>query len=306
MTTGVRRVGAIDCGTNTIRLLIGEIRDGRVTELCRLMETNRLGEGLGAAGLISAEALQRSETALTHFAEKLAEFRPDAIRMVATSASRDAKNSDLFVALAKATVGVPPEVISGAEEAQLSFAGAMAGLDPSVSRVVIDIGGGSTEFVIGDHVVRGSHSTNMGCVRLTEQHLHHDPPTARELAAARSDVLAAIDEARQCVDFFGAQGIVGVAGTVTTIAAIALDLPAYDPAKIHQSVIPAARVRDIAGMLVRADHQTRHDIPVMDPGRVDVIAAGAVILDTILGELGFAEIMASETDILHGIAMSIA
>ncbi len=301
-----RRVAAIDCGTNTIRLLIGEVADGRVHELCRLMETNRLGAGLGATGMISAEALQRSAAALEVFAGHIDRLQPDAVRMVATSASRDARNSGDFVELARATVGVSPEVITGQEEAQLSFAGATVGLDPGVCRLVVDIGGGSTEFVVGDRAVQGSHSTNMGCVRLTERHLKHDPPTAAELAAARADVLAAINEARAQVDVTSATQIVGVAGTVTTIAGIALALPAYDAVAIHQSVVTAAQIRDITEMLTRADFATRRDIPVMHPGRVDVIAAGALILDTIMQELDFDELTASETDILHGIALSIA
>ncbi len=302
----VRRVAAIDCGTNTIRLLIGDVADGRVQEVCRLMETNRLGAGLGATGMISVEAMQRSAAALEVFAAQIDRLQPDALRMVATSASRDARNSGDFVELARATVGVPPEVISGQEEAQLSFAGATVGLDPSVCRLVIDIGGGSTEFVVGDTAVRGSHSTDMGCVRLTERHLKHDPPNAAELVAARSDVLAAINEARERVDIASATRLVGVAGTVTTIAAIALELPAYDAAAIHQSVITAPQIADITEMLTRADFATRRDIPVMHPGRVDVIAAGALILDTIMRELGFDALTASETDILHGIALSIA
>jgi len=301
-----RRVAAIDCGTNTIRLLIGEVDDGKVHELCRLMETNRLGEGLGATGLISRAALQRSASALEAYAAQIAHFAPEAVRMVATSASRDARNSADFVELATTTVGVPPEVISGEEEAQLSFAGATVGLDPGVRRLVIDIGGGSTEFVVGDGGVQGSHSTNIGCVRLTERHLHDDPPSDAQLAAARDDVLVAIDEARQRVDLSGAAQLVGVAGTITTVAGIALDLPAYDASRIHRSVLTSRQVADITQMLTHVDAATRRAIPVMHPGRVDVIAAGAVILDTIVGELGFSEITASETDILHGIALSIA
>ncbi|PRZ41953.1 exopolyphosphatase/guanosine-5'-triphosphate,3'-diphosphate pyrophosphatase [Antricoccus suffuscus] len=300
-----RRVAAIDCGTNTIRLLIGDVVDGRVVELCRLMETNRLGAGLGATGLISAEALDRSAVALSSFAVQIEKFQPETVRMVATSASRDARNSGDFIELARASVGVRPEVITGREEAQLSFAGATVGLDPSVRRLVIDIGGGSTEFVVGDREVRGSHSTDMGCVRLTERHLKHDPPTADELTAVRSDVVVAIDEARGQVDFDDAAQIVGVAGTVTTIAGIALGLPAYDAAAIHQSVVSAAQIAEITEMLTRADFATKRDIPVMHPGRVDVIAAGALILDTVMQELEFAELTASETDILHGIALSI-
>ena len=301
-----RRVAAIDCGTNTIRLLIGDVADGRVHELCRLMETNRLGAGLGATGMIGPEAMQRSASALETFAAQIERFQPDALRMVATSASRDARNSADFVELARATVGVPPDVITGQEEAQLSFAGATVGLDPSIRRLVIDIGGGSTEFVVGDSAVLGSHSTNMGCVRLTERHLRHDPPHAEELAAARHDVSAAVEEARRHVDLSSATQLIGVAGTVTTIAAIALGLPAYDADAIHQSIVTSAQVANITEMLTHADFATRRDIPVMHPGRVDVIAAGALILDTIMRELDFGGLIASETDILHGIALSIA
>lgn len=301
-----RRVAAIDCGTNTIRLLIGEVDDGQVHELCRMMETNRLGEGLDTTGMISPAALERSAAALRTYAAQITRFAPDAVRMVATSASRDARNRADFIELARQTVGVSPEVISGADEAQLSFAGATVGLDPAVCRLVIDIGGGSTEFVVGDSGVRGACSTDIGCVRLTERHLHDDPPTPAQLAAARDDVLAAIEQARGHVDLSAATELVGVAGTITTVAGIALGLSAYDASRIHHSVVSARQVADITRMLTRADTDTRRAIPVMHPGRVDVIAAGAVILDTIVGELGFPEIIASETDILHGIALSIA
>ncbi|MEO6956109.1 MAG: Ppx/GppA phosphatase family protein [Antricoccus sp.] len=305
MTASRARLAAIDCGTNTIRLLIADVADQKITEVCRSMYTNRLGQGLGATGQISAESLQRTRSALIEFRAAIDEFGPQAVRMVATSASRDASNRSDFVRLAEQIVGVAPEVITGDQEAALSFAGATSGLGDAVCRLVIDIGGGSTEFVIGDTVVRSSRSTDVGCVRLTEQYFKNDPPTPDQLAHARAAVTAAIAQARSQVDFDSALEVVGVAGTITTMTAIALGIETYDSKAIHRSTIKASEIRDIASKLTTLGHDERAAIPTMHPGRVDVIAAGAVILEAVVTELGIDSVIASETDILHGIVLSI-
>lgn len=306
MSADQQRIAAIDCGTNTIRLLIADVADQKLTEVARSMYTNRLGQGLGATGQISAESLQRTRSALIDFRTAIAQFGPQAIRMVATSASRDASNSDDFVHLAEEIVGVAPEVISGDQEATLSFAGATSDLGDSVSRLVIDIGGGSTEFAVGDTVVRSSRSTDVGSVRLTEQYFKNDPPTFEQLAQARAEVSEAIAQARSRVDFDSAVEVVGVAGTITTMTAIALGLETYDSQAIHRSMITASEIHHITSMLTTMDRDGRAAIPTMHPGRVDVIAAGAIILDSVITELGIDCVIASETDILHGIVLSIA
>lgn len=306
MTAQPLRVAAIDCGTNTIRLLIADVADRTVTEICRAMHTNRLGQGLDSSGRISTESLERTRLALVEFRASIDEYRPARIRMVATSASRDAQNRDDFVQLAQDVVGVLPEVISGDQEAALSFAGATSGLGGAERKLVIDIGGGSTEFVVGDTAVIAGCSTDIGCVRLTERYFQNDPPTSDQLEQVRVAARIAIAEARRDVDLDSAGEVIGVAGTITTVAAMALGLESYDPAAIHQSSISAAKIHQITAMLTIYDHDERAAIPVMHPGRVDVIAAGAIILEEIVNELGIDSVIASETDILHGIALSLA
>lgn len=309
------RVAAIDCGTNTIRLLIADLSTGldgvKLTELTREMTVVRLGEGIDRTGVISAEALRRTSVALANYAVQIADAHVDTVRMVATSASRDAKNGAEFIALTTEILGVAPEIISGDEEARLSFAGAIRGL-PSEPRMVVDIGGGSTEFVLGIGDVEAAISTDVGSVRLTERHFAADPPTAAQIAAARADIRAALLDVRRSLAVGDGVGVgigrslVAVAGTATTIVAIALGLSEYDSAQIHQSVVSADRIREICSDLIRADHATRTAIAVMHPGRVDVIAAGALILDELISEFGFTSIMASESDILDGIALCLA
>lgn len=305
------RVAAIDCGTNTIRLLIAEVSTGpdgvELTGFSRQMTVVRLGEGIDRTGVISVEALRRTSVALADYAVQIAAARVDTVRMVATSASRDAKNGDEFIALTTEILGVAPEIISGAEEARLSFAGAIWGL-PAEPRMVVDIGGGSTEFVLGITDVEAANSTDVGAVRLTERHFADDPPTAAQVAAARADVRAVLLDVRRSLDVDEVQGrsLVAVAGTATTITAMALGLSAYDSAQIHRAVVSADRIREICSDLIRSDRATRAAIAVMHPGRVDVIAAGALILDEVISEFGFTSMMASESDILDGIALSLA
>jgi exopolyphosphatase/guanosine-5'-triphosphate,3'-diphosphate pyrophosphatase len=278
------------------------------------MRIVRLGEGVDRTGRLSAAALDRTMTALREYADLIADAKPEAVRMVATSATRDAENSREFTDRVVEILGVAPEVISGDEEAMLSFTGAtreLAGLPLAAEclppYLVTDIGGGSTEFVLGGADAAGQvrgRSVNIGCVRLTERHLHSDPPTAAQTAATVTDIDAALDQAAAAVPVAKARTLVGLAGSVTTVAGIALGLTEYDSARIHHSRVSAARVHEIAGDLLGMTRADRAAIPVMHPGRVDVIGAGALILDRIMIRFGFTEVLVSEHDILDGIAWS--
>jgi exopolyphosphatase / guanosine-5'-triphosphate,3'-diphosphate pyrophosphatase len=305
-----RRVAAIDCGTNSIRLLVAD-HDGAgdtLTDVDRRMEIVRLGQGVDRTGRLAPEAIERTRQALERYAARCAELGVERTRMVATSATRDAANRDDFRAMVLATLGAEPEVITGFEEAQLSFAGAVRGLGRAgavAPYLVADIGGGSTELVLGSGSVDAAHSMDVGCVRLTERHLRDDPPTAEQIAAAEADVRTAIAVARQDVPLEKARTLVGLAGSVTTVAGIALGLPAYDADRIHLSRIPADEVRRVAADLLAATRAERARIPVMHPGRVDVIGAGALVLRVIVDEVGADEVVVSEHDILDGIAWSL-
>jgi exopolyphosphatase/guanosine-5'-triphosphate,3'-diphosphate pyrophosphatase len=285
-----------------------------LADITRQMRIVRLGEGVDRTGRLSEAALDRTMTALREYAGLIADARPEAVRMVATSATRDAANSGEFTDRVVEILGVAPEVISGDEEAMLSFTGAtreLAGTSLATAclppYLVTDIGGGSTEFVLGGTdlgTVQG-RSVNIGCVRLTERHLHDDPPLAAQIEATGKDIDAALDQAAAGVDAEKARTLVGLAGSVTTVAGIALGLAGYDSARIHHSRISTTRVHEIATDLLGMTRAERAAIPVMHPGRVDVIGAGALILDRIMTRFGFAEVLVSEHDILDGIAWSL-
>lgn len=307
-------VAAIDCGTNSVRLLVAEPveHDGRVgalRDLDRQMRIVRLGEGVDRTGRLDPAALQRTFDALRDYAERIDELGASATRMVATSASRDASNADEFVAGVRAILGVEPEVITGDDEAALSYRGATAGVSPQLApspRLVVDIGGGSTEFVLGEGPrVVAARSVDVGCVRMTERHLTSDPPSPDEVAAATADVDAAIALAAETVPLGRASSIVGLAGSVTTVAAIHLGLTDYDPTAIHGHVVPTDEVRAISDDLLHMTHSERAAIGAMHPGRVDVIAAGALVLRRILDATGLPGVVVSEHDILDGIAWSL-
>ncbi|MBV9795024.1 MAG: Ppx/GppA family phosphatase [Actinobacteria bacterium] len=306
-----RRVAAVDCGTNSIRLLIAEVDTARatLTDVDRRMEIVRLGQGVDTTGRLAPEALDRTLKALSGYAGLIADRGAEAVRMVATSATRDAANAGEFAARVTEILGTGPEVLSGDEEARLSFLGATAELGSGVPSpyLVADIGGGSTEFVLGaGGEVTAARSVNIGCVRMTERHLRADPPTADQVTAATADIDAAIGEAAAVVDPRQARTLVGLAGSVTTVAGIALELPGYDAERLHHARISAAQVHTVASRLLTQTHAERARIPVMHPGRIDVIGAGALILDRIMIRLGFTEVLVSEHDILDGIAWSIA
>lgn len=305
------RVAAIDCGTNSIRLLVADVGGDRLVDVTRRMEIVRLGAGVDRTGRFADAALERTFRALDDYAAQIRSLEVERLRMVATSATRDATNRDAFVAGVESRLGVAPEVVTGDEEAALSFDGAtreLAGL-PSLPApyLVCDIGGGSTEFVLGDAAgMRAARSVDIGCVRMTERHLHDDPPTAEQVSAARADIEAAIDVAAQTVAVREARSLVGLAGSVTTVVALALELPAYDPTRIHHARIGVSQVHDVTERLLGMPRSRRAELPVMHPGRVDVIGAGALVLDTIMRRCGFDEVVASEHDILDGIAWSLA
>jgi len=322
------RVAAVDCGTNSVRLLVAEVpADGTaLADVVRRMEIVRLGQGVDRTGRLDPAAIERTRVALADYARQIAELGAQRVRMVATSATRDASNATEFHDMVVSTLGAPPEVITGDEEARLSFLGATRGLpaDAQPPYLVIDIGGGSTEFVLGgpsreqqgtvasersmvDSVVAVEHavSVDVGCVRMTERHLVGDPPTADQVAAAEADIAAAVDRALAVVPGRRARTLVGLAGSVTTVAALALRLPAYDPVAIHHSRIPYADVAAVTEKLLSLTHSDRLALPPMHPGRADVIGAGALVLRVAMEKVGAESVVVSEHDILDGIAESI-
>jgi exopolyphosphatase/guanosine-5'-triphosphate,3'-diphosphate pyrophosphatase len=273
------------------------------------MRIVRLGEGVDRTGRLAPEALDRTMGALRDYADRIGRLAPEAVRMVATSATRDAANAREFTSRVEEVLGVAPEVITGEEEARLSFMGAtseLGGHRAAPPYLVTDIGGGSTEFVLGDESgVKGECSVDVGCVRMTERHLRGDPPQAAEVAAATADIVAALDFVAGRVPVGEASTLVGLAGSVTTVAGIALGLAEYDSARIHHTRVSAETVHEVASQLLGQTHAERARIGVMHPGRVDVIGGGALILDRIMARFGFAEVLVSEHDILDGIAWSL-
>ncbi len=310
------RVGAIDCGTNSIRLLIADAGPGgRLTDVVRRMEVVRLGFGVDRTGVIDPAAMQRTLAAATEYAASCRDNGVERVRFVATSASRDARNAWQFVEGVRSAFGdydVTPEVVSGDEEAALSFAGATGDLVAagiSGPYLVVDLGGGSTEVVRGTTGVEAGLSVDVGCVRMTERHLRSDPPTAAEIAQACADIDAAVDTARDRVGFRGIRTIVGLAGSITTVTAHALGLAAYDPRRIHLARLTPAQHETASAELLAMSRAQRAALPFMHPGRVDVIGAGALVWRQLLGAVVAdspgAQVVTSEHDILDGIALGI-
>ena len=311
----MNRVGAVDCGTNSIRLLIADVGEGQVHELHREMRIVRLGQGVDATGQFAPEALARTLAALTDYTTLLAQHQVSTVRMVATSATRDAGNRDEFFAmtadvLASAAPGAVAEVITGEEEAALSFHGAVAELDCADGPfLVVDLGGGSTELVLGTTDVDASFSADIGCVRLTERCLHSDPPTDTEVAAAREVVRDRLSEAMGAVPVERARTWVGVAGTMTTLSALAQKMPTYDSEAIHLSRAGFGELLAVCDQLIAMTHAQRAVLGPMHEGRVDVIAGGAIVVEELAYALreraGIEDLVVSEHDILDGIALSI-
>lgn len=305
------RVAAVDCGTNSVRLLVADVPeagDGGLADLVRRMEIVRLGEGVDRTGRLSASAIERTRVALVDFGREVRRSGAQRVRMVATSATRDAANADQFTAMVADTLGTLPEVISGEEEAQLAYAGAVRGLpaDARPPYLVVDIGGGSTEFVAGRERVTAARSVDIGCVRMTERHLAGDPPEPAEVAAAEADITAAVDGALAAVGGGRPGTLIGLAGSVTTVAGIALGLPSYDPERIHHARVSYEEVAKVTADLLAMPRAERLALPVMHPGRADVIGAGALILRIVMARAGSGSVLASEHDILDGIAWSLA
>ena len=303
------RVAAIDCGTNSIRLLIADVdaQNRTFVEVTRQMRIVRLGEGVDRTGKFAPAAIARTLEAVKRYASEIARYQPSVLRFCSTSASRDASNRVLFFDGVESILGTTPEVISGMEEAHLSFLGGTRELSlEQAPFLVVDIGGGSTEFVYGTRDVKAAISVNIGCVRLAERYFHTDPPSQTELDQARSDIDEAITRARVTVPIREAKTLVAVAGTATTVAAAALNLPNYDPVLLHLSRITAAQTHAVASTFAHLDHAQRSLLPYLHPGRVDVIAAGALVLSRVLEATGAGEYVASEHDILDGIAWGLA
>jgi len=317
VSTGIRpRVAAIDCGTNSLRLLVADVgNDGRLTDVVRRMEIVRLGQGIDRTGVIAPEAMERTLAVTREYAQQCRSLGAPRVRFVATSASRDARNAGDFVAGVRDAFGdldVAPEVVDGDTEARFSFTGATGDLRAvgvPGPYLVVDLGGGSTELVRGTSDVEAARSVDVGSVRMTERHLHGDPPTADEVAAARHDVSAALDAVEETVDLTGIGAVVGLAGTITTITAHALALPAYQPDEVHLARIPVEVMRAACESLLTMGHDERAALPYLHPGRVDVIAGGALVweavLERALDRSPGALVITSEHDILDGIALSL-
>jgi len=315
----VTRVAAIDCGTNSIRLLVADVdrTAGTLVDLDRRMEVVRLGQGVDRTGRIAPEAMARTLDAAQRYGRICDDLGVEAVRFVATSASRDAENRDEFVAGVRDALGVEPEVVEGTEEAALSFRGAtgvLAARHPG-PYLVVDLGGGSTELVLGAAAPEAAFSMDVGCVRITERHLLGDPPTPDEITAARSDVRVALDEAATVVPLGKAVTLVGLAGSVTTVTAHALGLPTYQPARIDGAVLPVETVLAACDDLLARSHAQRAELGFMHPGRVDVIGAGALVWHEVVSRVRddvaaaggrLTEVVTSEHDILDGIAWSAA
>jgi exopolyphosphatase/guanosine-5'-triphosphate,3'-diphosphate pyrophosphatase len=298
----ISNVAAIDCGTNSIRLLISS--DGR--EVIREMEIVKLGEGVDKTKNFSPTAVERTLSALRRFKSLIDEHHVTKVRFCATSATRDAENREIFTKPVAEILGVAPEVIAGTEEARLSFLGATADLSRELAPfLVVDIGGGSTEFVLGADDVERAVSVDIGCVRMTERHFSQDPPSPEEIAGARADINQAIDRAEKEVPIQSAKTLIAVAGTATTVAAAALDLASYDRFAIHGARISTERTDEISTWLLSLNKGERAALGYMHPGRVEVIAAGSLVLTEIMKRTRAREFIASEQDILDGIVAAL-
>jgi exopolyphosphatase / guanosine-5'-triphosphate,3'-diphosphate pyrophosphatase len=307
---------AIDCGTNSIRLLIADVSDGRLRDVHRETRIVRLGQGVDATGRFAPDAIARTRTALTDYTLLLRAHGVERVRMVATSAARDVTNRDVFFAmtadvLGAAVPGAVAEVITGKEEAELSFRGAVGELDSAAAPfVVVDLGGGSTEIVLGGDRVVASYSADIGCVRLTERCLHSDPPTPEEVEAARRVVRDRLELALGVVPVEEARSWVGLAGTMTTLSALAHNMTTYDSAAIHLSRVADSDLLAVCERLIGMTRSQRAALGPMHEGRADVIGGGAIVVEELARELrtraGIDELIVSEHDILDGIVLSIA
>lgn len=312
-------MAAIDCGTNSIRLLVADVDPGAGTlvDLHRSNEVVRLGQGVDRTGVLAPEALARTLAAARGYQAVCEDLGVEAVRFVATSATRDARNREEFVAGVRAALGVDPEVIAGDEEARLSFRGATGVLASRFDGpfLVVDLGGGSTELVLGTDAPEAALSMDVGSVRLTERHLHDDPPTAAQVAAAGADVRAALDAAAAVVPLGRTVTLVGLAGSVTTLTAHALRLDRYDRDRIDGAVLGVDDVLAACEDMLARTRDERAALPYLHPGRVDVIGAGALVWRDVVARVrdevaaaggALTRVVTSEHDILDGIAWSVA
>jgi exopolyphosphatase/guanosine-5'-triphosphate,3'-diphosphate pyrophosphatase len=303
-------VAGVDCGTNSLRLLVAEFRDGEFTELHRELRIVRLGEAVAETGRLSEAALQRTEAALADYSDTIRRFGAERVRFVATSAARDAANRERLVNVVRRRLGIVAEIVSGPEEAALSLRGALAVARAQLfgtTVLVVDIGGGSTELVVGavgEDAPRAAVSLDIGCVRLTELYLHDDPPTAAQAEALRRAVHEQLDTVEPGIRAAAAGLVIGVAGTVTTIAALARGLGEYDRSIVHGAELSTSDIARTTARLVAASHAERAAMTVIHPGRVDVITAGALILSCVVAWGGVRQVVVSESDILDAIAAS--
>ena len=304
----MKRVAAIDCGTNSIRLLISDIdtSTNTATDVCREMRIVRLGEGVDKTNAFSPRALERTFKAIDEYEQILLKHKVENLRFVATSATRDAQNKAMFIKGVIDRLRIVPEVIAGTEEAALSFDGATRSLRQKHKApfLIIDLGGGSTELVIGDQEPTGAYSMDVGCVRMTERHTPGGNPTKAQEEAIRTDVRNALKEAGKKVDWQKAQTIVGVAGTVTTVAAHILKLKTYDQEVLHGASISAQQISQTAQDFISLTPSQRAALPYMHEGRIEVITAGSIVLDEVMKAIGAQTLIASERDILDGVAWS--
>ena len=299
------RVAAVDVGTNSVRLLVAESNGTAMTNVERLMTITRLGFGVDATGHLDDAALERTLSCIGGYAERWRELGAERVRISATSAVRDAADRDRFFDGVRARAGVDAEVLSGEQEATTAFLGATSGIEGTPPYLVLDIGGGSTEFILGSTAPEAMTSRQLGCVRLTERAVHSDPPTPQELAEALAVIDAELDAVEQLMKARSARTLVGVAGTVTTVAALHLGLDEYLADRIHGTVVPAREVIAISDQLAAMTTAQRRALGPMAPGREDVIVAGALILRRVVERFGFAEVLTSESDILDGLAMQL-
>jgi len=304
----MKRVAAIDCGTNSIRLLISDIdtATNTATDLVREMRIVRLGEGVDKTNAFLPSALERTFKAVDEYEKLLLKHNVEHVRFVATSATRDAQNKAMFIKGVIDRLRIVPEVIAGVEEAALSFDGATRSLRQKHTApfLVIDLGGGSTELVIGDKEPTGAYSMDVGCVRMTERHTPGGNPTKEQEEAIRTDVRNALKVAGTKVDWKKAQTVVGVAGTITTVAAHVLNLKTYDPDVLHGAIITAEQISQTAQDFISLTPTQRGALPYMHEGRIEVITAGSIVLDEVMKGIGAKTLIASERDILDGVTWS--
>jgi exopolyphosphatase / guanosine-5'-triphosphate,3'-diphosphate pyrophosphatase len=304
-------LGAVDIGTNSVRLLVAEVdgsgRDAKLRTLDRRMRITRLGQGVDRTRALAPDAIARTVDVLREYRTVLDEHQVDGVRATATSAARDASNRDEFFTAALDALGVTPELLSGEEEASLAFLGATADLDAPAPYLVVDIGGGSTEFVLGSDAPTGLVSLDIGCVRITEQFLTSDPPAPEEVANAVASVRDLVAEVPRVIPgALEAATLVGLAGTITTVAAIEQGLAEYDPERVHHFHLTRAAAEDVFRTLATENAAQRAHNPGLEPGRVDIIVGGVIVLVSILRVLGFDEVLVSEADILDGLVRSLS